>query len=95
VFWGTVSPTLRTTPDDVEASFAASVARSPKLRIGVDDQHVRIYGDTATNSGIYVSRNPRPGADDVVNVSRFTFVYRRRDGGWVIVAHHSSRMPAP
>jgi uncharacterized protein (TIGR02246 family) len=95
VFWGTVSPTLRTTPEAVEAYFAASVARSPKLRIGVQEQQVRILGDTATNSGIYVTRNPRPDAEDLVSVSRFTFVYQRRDGGWVIVAHHSSRMPAP
>lgn len=95
VFWGTVSPTIRITPAQVLAYFDASVARSPKLRIGVHEQHVRVYDDTATNSGVYISRNPQPGGGDLLNVSRFTFVYQRREGQWLIVAHHSSRMPTP
>ena len=94
VFWGTVSPTIRVTPDEVFEYFDASATRNPNMRIGVDDQHVRVYGDAATNSGIYVTHNPQPGTEDVVSVSRFTFVYQRRDGHWVIVAHHSSRMPS-
>lgn len=95
VFWGTVSPTIRITPDQVLEYFDASVTRSPKLRIGVHEQHVRVYGDTATNSGVYISRNPQPGVGDLLSVSRFTFVYQRREGQWLIVAHHSSRMPTP
>ena len=94
VFWGTVSPTIRITPAKVFEYFESSVTRNPELRVGVEEQHVRIYGDVATNSGIYVARNPRPGAEDLVTVARFTFVYQRRDGRWIIVAHHSSRMPA-
>ena len=93
VFLGTVSPTIRITPDKVLEYFESSVTRNPKLRVGVEEQHVRIYGDIATNSGIYAARNPRPGAEDLVSVARFTFVYERRDGRWIIVAHHSSRMP--
>lgn len=95
VFWGTVSPTIRITPDQVLEYFDASVVRSPKLRIGVHEQHVRVYGDTAINSGVYISRNPQPGAGDLLSVSRFTFVYQHREGQWIIVAHHSSRMPTP
>lgn len=95
VFWGTVSPTIRMTPDKVLEYFQASSTRNPNMRIGVKDQHVRVYGDTATNSGIYVTHNPRPGEDDAVSVSRFTFVYQRQGNDWVIVSHHSSRMPSP
>ncbi len=94
VFWGTVSPTIRITPEKVFEYFDASVTRKPKLRLGVEEQHVRVYGDIATNSGIYVARNPRPGAEDLVSMARFTFVYQRRNGQWIIVAHHSSRIPA-
>lgn len=93
VFWGTVSPTIRTTPARVLEYFEASVARSPYMRISVEEQHVRVLGDVATNSGIYVSHNPQPDGNEVVKVSRFTFVYQRRDRGWTIVSHHSSRMP--
>jgi uncharacterized protein (TIGR02246 family) len=94
VFWGTVSPTIRITPDEVLEYFEASVARNPKMRIGVEDQHVRVYGEMATNSGIYVTHNPQPGAQDIVKVSRFTFVYQRQHDGWIIVSHHSSSMPS-
>lgn len=93
VFWGTVSPTIRTTPAQVLEYFEASVARSPHMRIAVDEQHVRVLGNVATNSGIYVSHNPQPDGSEVVKVSRFTFVYQRRDAGWIIVSHHSSRVP--
>jgi hypothetical protein len=27
--------------------------------------------------------------------ARFSFVYRQRDGRWMIVDHHSSAVPAP
>ena len=95
VFWGTVSPTIRITPDQVLEYFDASVARSPNMRIGIHEQHVRLYGNTATSSGVYITRNPQQGAGDLLRVSRFTFVYQRREGQWVVVAHHSSRMPTP
>lgn len=93
VFWGTVSPTIRITPAKVFEYFESSVVRNPKLRISVEEQHVRVYGDVATNSGIYMARNPQPDGEDLVTVARFTFVYQLRDGHWIIVAHHSSRMP--
>lgn len=53
-----------------------------------------MYGDTAVNSGYYTSRNFVDG-NDVVNPMRFTFVFQKRNRRWLIVAHHSSRIPAP
>lgn len=93
VFWGTTSPTIRTSPADIAEYFKDSKAR-PNVRVALGEQHVRVYGDTAINSGDYTFTDVRDGTT-VANPSRFTFVYRKRDGQWWIVDHHSSRQPQP
>lgn len=93
VLWGTSSRTIRATPEAVLAYFTDSVTKRPRLRTAVVDQHIRIFGDMAINSGAYTSTEPREEGD-LVSPSRFTFVYRREGGRWWIVDHHSSRMPA-
>lgn len=94
VFWGTISPTIRTTPETVLEYFTNSTTRRPNLRITIGEQHVRVFGDTATNSGYYTSRNVQDG-QEIITPMRFTFVFHQRGGRWMIVSHHSSRMPAP
>jgi uncharacterized protein (TIGR02246 family) len=94
VFWGTISPTIRTTPEAVLEYFTNSTTRRPNLRIAIGEQHARVYGDTAINSGYYTSRNVQDG-QEIITPMRFTFVFHRRSGRWMIVSHHSSRMPAP
>ena len=94
VFWGTISPTIRTTPEAVLEYFTNSTTKRPDLRIAIGEQHVRVYGDTAINSGYYTSRNVQD-EQEIITPMRFTFVFHRRGGRWMIVSHHSSRMPAP
>lgn len=94
VFWGTISPTIRTTPEEVLEYFTNSTTKRPNLRIAIGEQHVRVYGDTAITSGYYTSRNVQDG-QETINPMRFTFVFHQRGGRWMIVSHHSSRMPAP
>jgi uncharacterized protein (TIGR02246 family) len=94
VFWGTISPTIRTTPEAVLEYFTNSTTKRPNLRISIGEQHVRVLGDTAVNSGYYTSRNVQDG-QQIITPMRFTFVFHRRGGRWMIVSHHSSRMPAP
>jgi hypothetical protein len=74
--------------------FTNSTTRRPNLRIAIGEQHVRVYGDTAISSGYYTSRNVQDG-QEIITPMRFTFVFHRRGGRWMIVAHQSSRMPAP
>ena len=90
ILWGTVSKTIRTTPGEILEYFEESSATRPNLRMFLGEYHVRLYGDIATNSGYYTSRNPVDGQEVVVPM-RFTFTYRREGERWMIVNHHSSR----
>jgi hypothetical protein len=46
----------------------------------------------AIDSGLYNFFFVREGKALLVP-ARYTFVYRKRDGKWLIVEHHSSRVP--
>lgn len=94
ILWGTVSQTIRTTPQEILEYFEESSAKRPKLRMFLGEYHVRLYGDIATNSGYYTSRNPVDGKEVVIPM-RFTFTYRREGERWMIVNHHSSRFAQP
>jgi uncharacterized protein (TIGR02246 family) len=89
VFWGTVSQTIRTTPEAVFAYFADSTTNRPRLRMRLGEHHVRMMGDAAFVAGDYTAIDP----GDVVMPLRYTFVLAKRKGAWKIVSHHSSRMP--
>jgi uncharacterized protein (TIGR02246 family) len=90
VLWGTVSQTIRTTPQEILEYFTDSTTKRPNLRMFLGEYHVRLYGDIASNSGYYTSRNPVDGQEVVIPM-RFTFTYRNEAGRWMIVNHHSSR----
>jgi uncharacterized protein (TIGR02246 family) len=92
VFWGTVSPTIRTSPGQILEYFVASAKRRPTLRMSLGEQHARVYGHMAFNSGYYTSRYVQDG-QEIVTPMRFTFAYRKHNGRWLIINHHSSRVP--
>ncbi|MEQ1881448.1 MAG: DUF4440 domain-containing protein [Burkholderiales bacterium] len=94
ILWGTVSQTIRTTPQEISEYFTESATRRPKLRMVLGEYHVQLYGDLAMNSGYYTSRNPVDG-NEVVIPMRFTFTYRKQGDRWMIVNHHSSRFATP
>ena len=94
ILWGTVSKTIRTTPEEILEYFKDSSARRPNLRMVLGEYHVRLYGDIAINSGYYKSRDPVDG-EDVIVPMRFTFTYRKEGDRWMIVNHHSSRFATP
>jgi len=85
----TFSDTVRTTEEGRRDYFAGFLLRRPRARIV--EGHARAFGDVAVHSGIYAfvfGAGPEREAR-----ARFTFVYRRIDGRWWIVEHHSSAMP--
>jgi uncharacterized protein (TIGR02246 family) len=92
VFWGTSSPVLRNTPELIAEYFAGLPSR-PNERVERGPSSPRVYGDLAIDSGSYTFTDMREG-QPVRRPARFTFVYRRENGRWMIVDHHSSAAPA-
>jgi uncharacterized protein (TIGR02246 family) len=93
VLWGTRSPTLRDTPARVREYFNILRTVPPSYKAVLGEQRIRVYGDTAINTGTYTFSEVRDGKE-IVRPARFSFVYRKRDGRWLIVDHHSSAVPA-
>ncbi len=94
VLWGTRSPTLRDNPATVREYFNILRTVPPSYKAVMGEQRIRVYGDTAINSGTYTFSEDREGKS-TSRPARFSFVYRNRDGRWLIVDHHSSAVPAP
>jgi uncharacterized protein (TIGR02246 family) len=93
VFHGTSSPVLRDRPELVREYFK-DLPNLGDSTISVGEHRVQVFGRIAINSGFY-TRIARQGGNEVRNPARFTFVYEKRDGQWLIVNHHSSALPQP
>ena len=88
VFWGTTSRSIRTTPAEV-LDYFKDAARRPEARVRVSDQHTRVWGDVGVNTGTYYFSDLRD-RERTERPARFTMVFHRREGRWVLVDHHSS-----
>ena len=97
VLWGTTSPTLRDNPAAVRDYFNFLRTAPPYYKGVLGEQRIRVYGDLAINTGTYTFIGPARDAagKPISRAARFSFVYRNRDGRWLIVDHHSSAVPAP
>ena len=93
VLWGTRSSTLRDTPITIRDYFKVLQTVPSSYKVVVGEQRIRIYGDMAINTGTYTISEDRDGKP-ITRPARFSFVYRNRDGRWLIVDHHSSAVPA-
>ena len=84
----TLSHKVCRSPRAIEDYFVTFLAKKPRGQIV--DAEVRIFGNIAINSGVYVFT-----FDDCDTAqARFTFVYHFNGQRWMIVEHHSSLMPA-
>jgi uncharacterized protein (TIGR02246 family) len=92
VLWGTRSPTIRTTPEKVREYFGILRKVPPSYKATLGEEHIRVYGDIAINSGTYTFSEERDGKE-VLRPARFSIVFRREGGRWLIVDHHSSAVP--
>ena len=97
VLWGTTSPTIRDNPSSIREYFNFLRTAPPYYKGVLGEQRIRVYGDVAINTGTYTFVGPAVDAagKPISRPGRFSFVYRNRDGSWLIVDHHSSAVPAP
>jgi uncharacterized protein DUF4440 len=61
----------------------------PAVSSSVDQLAVRVYGDTAIVTGR--TKATTSGAAEPTVTLRFTDVFVRRDGRWIVVASHATR----
>jgi uncharacterized protein (TIGR02246 family) len=72
--------------------YYSKVVKEPNRKVDVTKQDVRVFGDVAMNTGLYVFHYEQDG-EPLELPARFTFVYKLKDGQWKIISHHSSRVP--
>jgi uncharacterized protein (TIGR02246 family) len=91
VLWGTTAKTVAPNPNAI-AEYFKDAGKRPNARVVFGEQHLRVYGDVAVNTGYYTFTDIRDGKEES-RPARFTMVFRNRAGKWLVVAHHSSRVP--
>jgi uncharacterized protein (TIGR02246 family) len=87
----TVSNKVRHNQDEIRDYFEHFLQKKPSGKI--IEHNIRLFEDIAINSGIYhFSLNPNNDESSIVK-ARYTFVYRKMEGKWLIIEHHSSAFP--
>jgi uncharacterized protein (TIGR02246 family) len=94
VLWGTISSTRRDDPAAIRDYFVNAYKALPNLTVIFENPYIRVYGDTAVNTGYYTFAFEKDGAAQTLP-ARYSFTLVKRDGDWQIVDHHSSAMPQP
>lgn len=79
--------------DGVRASFDQVAAVATSASLALVDQQIHVVGDLAYELGIE-SGSLKIGGHDVDIQQRVTNLYRREDGVWKMVHHHSDASPA-
>jgi uncharacterized protein (TIGR02246 family) len=92
VLWGTISPTVRSGPDGIRAYFVSAFAALPQIKVSFGDQKIRVFGNTAVNTGYYTFSFTKDGETKSIP-ARYSFTYVKDGDKWMIVDHHSSVMP--
>lgn len=87
----TVSNQVRTNRVEIADYFEHFLALHP--RGVINEQHIDVLdSNTAVNSGVYTFDMVKEGQPTFV-VARYSFLYEKVGGKWLIKSHHSSAMP--
>jgi uncharacterized protein (TIGR02246 family) len=94
VLWGTLSPTVRADRAALRDYFVTAFKVLPGLKVAFGDQLIRVYGNTAVNTGYYTFSYAKDGETKTLP-ARYSLTYVKNGDRWLIVDHHSSAMPPP
>ena len=92
--WGTLSPALRSDRAALRDYFVTAFKVLPGLKVSFGDQLIRVYDNTAVNTGYYTFSFIKDGESKSLP-ARYSFTYVKNGERWLIVDHHSSAMPSP
>jgi hypothetical protein len=92
VLWGTLSPTVRSDPAALKAYFVGAFQALPKATVKFGDQLIRVYGDTAVNTGYYTFSYTKDSEIKSIP-ARYSFTFIKDGTDCKIVDHHSSTVP--
>ena len=87
IFLPTLCNKVRCSRNEYEAYFIDFLSLTPQVNLV--NSNIRIFSDTIIHSGIY----DFTFKDSSLVKARFTFVYHKIEDEWLIIEHHSSRMP--
>lgn len=83
------------TTQEQRTEYFTGLTAKPKLMATVNEKHIRLLDeDDAVVSGIYTFSFEDAGKT-VEIPARYSFVYKKENGQWMIVEHHSSKVPQP
>jgi uncharacterized protein (TIGR02246 family) len=94
VLWGTLSPTRRDNAEAIRDYMVNAFKALPGHKVSFGDQLIRVYGNMSINTGYYTFTYTKDGESKSLP-ARYSFVYAKRNGQWMIIDHHSSAMPTP
>src|SRR6516162_11764441 len=89
VLWGTLSPKLRSDPAALRDYFVGAFKILAGLKVAFGDHLIRVYGNTAVNTGYYTFSYAQNGESKIFP-ARYSFTYVKNGDRWMIVDHHSS-----
>ena len=93
VLWGALSLPRRDTPTAIREYFV-EVFTLMERKVTFSDPLIRVYGDTAINTGYYTFSWIKEGQGETVP-ARYSMTYVKRCQRWSIVEHHSSVIGEP
>jgi len=74
-------------------NYFTGLMKNPNLAVAVQEEMISLLDeDNAVINGVYTFSFDKDGAKAEIP-ARYTFVYGKKDGKWMILDHHSSKVP--
>jgi uncharacterized protein (TIGR02246 family) len=81
------------TTQDKRLEYFTGLMKNPNLAVTLTQETINVLDeDNAVINGLYVFSFDKDGAKTEIP-ARYTFVYGKKDGKWMILDHHSSKLP--
>jgi len=81
------------TDQKTRTEYFEKLTAKPKMAVKVTEEHLKVLDeDNAIISGLYTFSFEQDGKT-VEIPARYSFVYEKENGKWMILEHHSSKVP--